>query len=130
VQEWIELRVPSTAYLRFQIPREVLPIALERASLTIRINAPSRKLEVLAFRGDQPVAVATRSSPVVGSFEFDVTESDLLGLDERGGLLLGIGIDREAGADRETAFVAPAGSAWQIEAVELEVAGTTLRPDE
>jgi hypothetical protein len=129
VQEWIELRIPSTACLRFQIPQQVLPIALKRASLTVRINAPSRKMEVLAFRDDQPVTVATQTSPL-GSLEFDVAESTLLELDERGGLLLGIGIDREAGADRQAAVVRPTGSAWRIEAVELEVAGTTLRADE
>ena len=129
VQEWLELRVPTMAYLRFQIPRQVLPIALQRASLTIRINAPSRKLEVFAFRGDQPVTLATRASRV-GSVEVDVTQSELIELDEGGGLLLGIGVDRQAIATRETGMIAPTGSAWKIEAVELEVAGTTLPQDQ
>jgi hypothetical protein len=129
VREWLELRIPSTVCLRFQIPREVLPIALKRASLTVRVNAPSRKMDVLGFRGHQPVTVATRTGPV-GSFNFHVTESELLELDERGGLLLGIGIDREAAAGREREPVFATGSAWKIEAVELDVAGTTLPPSE
>jgi hypothetical protein len=129
VREWIEMRAPTTVCLRFQIPPEVLPIALERASVTLRINAPSRTLEVLGFRGREAVALETWSGPV-GTLRLDVTRRDVLQLDERGGLLLAFGIDRQKAPSLEQGLVSRAGSAWKIEAVELEVAGTTLQPDE
>ena len=122
------MRTPSTVFLRFQIPPQVLPIALARASLRVRVRAPSRKLDLLGFRGRLPVLLATRNSSV-GRFDFEVTADDVLKLDDRGGLLLGIGIDRES-ATVGRGTLSPAGSPWKIEAVELEVAGTTLDPHE
>ncbi len=129
VREWIEMRTPSTVFLRFQVPRQVLPIALDRASLTIRVNAPSRELEVLGFQGREPVSLASKNGPV-GDLKFDVTRSDVLELDDGGGLLLGIGIDRWQASSSKGDLRAPVGSAWKIEAVELEVSGTTLQPSE
>jgi len=126
-REWIELRAPSESYLRFQFPAEVLPMELDRATLTLTINAPSRTLEVSGFAGGRPVRLATRNSPV-GTFKFDVTRPDVLQLDDRGGLLLGIsvGADRSVVSESSKADASIARSAWKIEAVELEAAGQVL----
>jgi len=116
-REWIELTIPTQALLRFQLPETVLPVALDRATLTIRGNVPSRELGVFGFSGDELVRVATRNSPI-GTFAFDVDRADVLGLDDRGGLRLGIEVGSQT-SDGPT-------PTWKIEDVQLDVTGATL----
>jgi len=125
--EWIELRTSTEAYLRFQVPGQVLPIRLDRARLVVRINAPSRKVQLLGYAGQRWVSLATWNSPV-GGFPLAITDPELLELDDQGGFLLGIAVARDRSADADTGLVPGLGSAWRIEAVELEVTGETLEP--
>ncbi|MFH1920342.1 MAG: hypothetical protein ABIP48_10720 [Planctomycetota bacterium] len=126
-REWIELRIPTTTYLRFEIPEQVLPIALDRLALSLRINAPSRTFALGGFAGEESIELATRNGPV-GTFRFDVARSDVLELDEKGGLLLAIhvGVDRSVPPSSGQAVDLMTHSAWKIDAVELEVAGEPL----
>ena len=125
--EWIEARTPSEIYLRFQLPRQVLPIRLDRARLVVRINAPSRTVQLLGFAGQRWVSLATWNRPVGGS-PLEITDPELLELDDRGGFLLGIAVAPDRSSDAGTSLVPGLGSAWRIEAVELEVEGETLAP--
>jgi hypothetical protein len=134
LREWIEMRVPSTVCLRFQVPPEVLPIRLDRARLTVRIHAPSREVEALGFAGPfdeadrRPVSVKSWDAPI-GTVRVEITDAALLQLDDGGGLLLAIdvGADPSAGADAD--LVAAPGAEWKVQSVELEVRGETLEPD-
>ena len=112
-REWLELRVPSQIRLRFQVPGEVLPIELDRAVLTLRINAPSRDFELFGFSDGRPVTLATRTSPVGTLPPFEIDRADLLELDERGGLLLRINVGGETTTK----------TAWRIEQVQLKATG-------
>jgi len=69
----------------------VLPVELDRATVTLRINAPSRKVELFGFAGQRVVSLATRRSPV-GTLRLDVDRADVLKLDDRGGFLFGISV--------------------------------------
>jgi hypothetical protein len=120
-REWLELISASLVCLRFQLPETVLPVALDHATLTIRGNVPSRELGVFGFSGGERVTLATRNSPI-GTQEFDVDRADLLQLDERGGLLLGIDVGAQT-----TDGPAPL---WKLEEVRLQVTGLTLEPRE
>lgn len=111
--EWLELRVASQICLRFQVPREVLPIELDHAALTVRINAPSRSFELFGLSDGRPVTLATRNGPVGTLPPFRIDRADLLELDDQGGLLLGINVGGDT-ADK---------SAWRIEQVQLTVTG-------
>ncbi|MHC4398202.1 MAG: hypothetical protein ACYTG0_00825 [Planctomycetota bacterium] len=124
--EWIELRTSSQVCLRFQIPAVVRPIRLERATLTIRISAPSRELRIVGWASGQEVSLATRNGPL-GAVRVDVDRADVLQLDDGGGLLLGVFVGGQQQASLPTDFAwTAAGDAWRIDALELEVAGRTL----
>ncbi|HUT95356.1 MAG TPA: hypothetical protein VMY37_38230 [Thermoguttaceae bacterium] len=125
--EWIELRTSTEAYLRFQVPEQVLPIKLDRARVVVRINAPSRTVQLLGHAGQRWVSLATWNSPV-GGFPLEITDTELLELDDQGGFLLGIAVARDRSSEAGTGPVTRLGSAWRIEAVELEIEGETLEP--
>ena len=127
--EWIEARTSSETYLRFELPRQVLPIRLDRARLVVRINAPSRTVQLLGYGSQRWVSLATWNSPV-GGFPLEITDPELLELDDQGGFLLGITVAPDRSSEAVTGLVTRLGSAWKIEAVELEVTGETLEPSQ
>ena len=118
-RRWVGPLVRSTqATVRFHLPDTALPLRVEQATLTIRIQAPSRKLEIAGWNGDRQVPLASKTSPV-GTFEFDLHPADALAIDAQGGLLLNINVGPHP--KEETANVATVG--WKIERVSLEVTG-------
>ena len=125
--DWIELRTAAEAYLRFQVPEKLLPIRLDRARLMLRINAPSRKVQLLARRGQAWVSLSSWNGPV-GGLPLEITDPALLELDERGGLLLGIRVGGDGSSGDPNDVVNLVGSAWRIDAIELDVMGETLEP--
>jgi len=123
-REWVEMRIPSEACLRFQLPEQVLPLEIDHAAVSVEINAPSRKFELFGFDGAERVALAVRHGPV-GTLHFDVDRPEVLRLDDRGGWLLGLAVGPEHGARPSTDDSPMAAAAWKIDAVRLEIAGTT-----
>ncbi len=124
-REWLEFRQPSQACLRFQIPGPLLPMEVHRARLTVRINAPSRKVELFGVAGGKPVTLARRNSPV-GTWRVDVDRTEVLQLDDGGGLLLGMEVGEDQSPLLGSDLLIGAGSAWKVESVRLELAGQTL----
>jgi hypothetical protein len=139
-RQWIERSQPATAWLRFQMPKELLPVALDRLRLVLQVTGPVGRLEVSALRrtrGDEApagtgggprevVSLYVWNDPVGTSRPIEITDRELLQLDREGGLLLGI-----AGGDPdrpELTGTQEAGSTrvsfWKIERLSLELSGT------
>jgi hypothetical protein len=115
----------STTRLRWQLPSAVLPLKLDRATLTIDGNIPSRQLSVYAIRAGEKVAIAQRSSHA-GRVQIDITEADLLTLDDQGGMAMEFEIG-EIAKQLEQATVSNA--TWSIRSTMLDVWGQTLPAD-
>ena len=61
---WVKgLTTPTETLLQFLLPDAVLPCTLDSGKLALRINAPSRDLEVSAFRDGQAVSLLKVSEP-------------------------------------------------------------------
>jgi hypothetical protein len=108
--------------LRWQLPLSVWPLAVERATLTIDGNIPSRELTVFAIRNGEAVLVEQRSSPS-GQIQIAFDDSMQLTPDAEGGLLMEIRVSELSGA------IDPAASStstWSIRSTALDVWGTTL----
>jgi len=119
--KWGDKRNASLTWLRFQLPEQLLPIELSRATFTVDINAPSRKMEVLGVSGEDAVLIATDNSPI-GSFAYEIDDTEVLKLDSYGGLLLGIDLGestRPTGANSE--------NTWNVNSVQLQLYGKTLQ---
>jgi len=74
-------------HLRFQLPGEVLPLQIEKARLSLKINAPGRQVTV-AGRTDRGPIELTRVHSPLDALRLDITQEQLLHLDPEGGLYL------------------------------------------
>ena len=140
-QEWIERSAPASAWLRFQLPVELLPVELTGARIVISVVGPVGRVEVSALRRkrvaegdrDQTVVIQTWQAPVGTLSPAEITDPELLQLDDAGGLLLGLAAGQAAGPDSKgpesKGSATPGGgsriSAWRIESLSLELSGKT-----
>ena len=123
--KWLMTNLARQTMLRFQIPRGVLPIRLERAVLSISINAPSRTVEVIARHGTDTFLLKSLVSPI-GQLRVESVQADALSLDDTGGLLFGINVgewnDQDPTRGTTNAF------GWSIQSLQLELTGIALTP--
>lgn len=127
----VPLPPPSTQgvrmRLRFQPPEAVLPLHTERARLTLKINAPGRRVTVAApppEGGKGPVGAGRelrRVDSPLDPIRLDLTAEDLLRADKGGGLRLDLMISEAA----QEGGAGTGGNPWAIEYCELELVGTT-----
>ena len=103
--------------LRFQMPPSVLPLRVERATLSVQVRAPFRRVTVTGGPEGKPVPLFEADAPIE-PIRIEITDASLLRLDEQGGLHLNFAIgEASSGAASE--------SAWKIETLSLEVNGRT-----
>lgn len=126
--QWTQSVSPTQVWLRFALPRALLPVALDRAALTMEIKAPNRRVTLLAASVAGPASLTELESPL-GTIRFENDSEELLALDHSGGLLVGIDVGGAGEQPAQPTAVAQPGTPWKIEYVQLEVAGETLEPE-
>jgi hypothetical protein len=102
---------PADMHLRFQLPASVLPLTVERATLAARVRAPGWRLAVSGISDNGPVPLHASASPL-DPVRVEITDAQLLKVDDQGGLHLNVSL---AGEQTETR--------WRIESLTLEVVG-------
>ncbi|MEE2641973.1 MAG: hypothetical protein VX768_15200 [Planctomycetota bacterium] len=92
-RKWVgSISRESTTRLRFQLPREVLPLEIQSATLSFdSIRAPDRKVEIKRVDGSERAIVETLSNPA-GAFTREFTAVDQLSVSESGELFFDIDI--------------------------------------
>jgi hypothetical protein len=104
-------------HVRFQIPGAVLPLTVERARLTARIDCPGRRVTLSGQIKDKFTAVHRVESPL-DPIRVEITDKEMLRLDDEGGLHVNVAISdllaggKSAGSDK-----------WTIHYLEAEIAG-------
>lgn len=74
---WVKgLTSPTETVLLFEVPGSVLPCRLDRGRLAVKINAPSRVVEIGVWRDGEPTILATLREPA-GLHEFDLSAADM-----------------------------------------------------
>ena len=131
---WLdEMNKPNETDLRCVAPSVLLPCELNRATVRIKINAPSRTLELKGFIDGQFVTLHRVENPT-GLLRFEIDRPEALQLDADGGLLLSIAISQteeerlaEAAEEEDPDEPrAPSRSTWQIDYVHVNLEGTSL----
>jgi hypothetical protein len=122
--EWVKSRRAGRSHFRFQLPTEVLPIKLDRAQLTMQIDASSREVEIKAVLNDQVTPIKRLQSPV-GRITVEIDQANLLQLDEAGGLTIGVHVGTHTLKSEE--INEDQSSFWQFNGLQLEVSGVTLQ---
>lgn len=114
--------------LRFQLPREVLPINVKEIRIMGKIKAPSRKVVLSAVAGNTTEELRQWTSPL-DPFEIKLSDEKYLQTDENGGLFINLNIGdlpaRPGASVTDVALPEP----WTIEYLEMEVRGVTLPGD-
>jgi hypothetical protein len=118
------------------LPRELLPVELTRARLVISVAGPVGRFEVSALRRshnhqaaerrDEVVTVKTWHAPVGTLSPAEIADSDLLHLDDEGGLLLGLAAGDPGTPEAKFSQLRDGSkiSFWRIEQLSLELFGT------
>lgn len=126
--EWQERTAPALVWLSFQVPRELLPVAAERARIDLKVTGPVGRIEVFGLKDGNVVGLQTISNPV-GSLSIDIADAEALTIDREGRLALGL----DAG-DRDRAQTAPdtnqntKANYWRIESLALQLWAKTTEP--
>ncbi|MEK6261591.1 MAG: hypothetical protein AABP62_23575, partial [Planctomycetota bacterium] len=89
LKEWQERAEPSSTWLRFQIPHELLPVAVSRARVVIQVAGPVGRFELLGRRDGAAQTIQTITDPV-GQLVVEIADSKLLQISEAGELVLGL----------------------------------------
>ncbi len=114
---------PTDVRLRFDLPPSVRPLAVERATLLVRLRAPGRRVSLAGFADGARVPLQETESPVA-PIRVEVADPRLLRPDADGGLEFGLSIGERADASGATDVRrADTGDVWRIEAIGLEVVG-------
>lgn len=114
---WTEIRQAAKPILRFQVPRELLPLTPTGATFRIKISAPLRDVTVSAGPFREPVLLREMKSPV-GVIEVPLSDS-ALHIDRDGGIFIRVSV----GDLEESAKDPLQDNYWQVEWAELDVRG-------
>lgn len=112
-----EARSATNSRLRFQLPEAVLPLRVDGARFTMRIQAPKREVAVSGFAAGKAVALQRFATPT-GAQQVEITDAALLAPDERGAIYLSVGVGESAAGAAEP-------EPWRLESVGLEIRGLT-----
>jgi hypothetical protein len=127
--QWLERSRPSWAWLKFQVPRLLLPFEPTSARLVAEVTGPVNQLEIAAFHEGQVVPLQTWRNPA-GTLTASLTDPQYLKLAADGTLMLrvtGGGVISTDIVDQPS--TAGRASYWQIESLRLELRGRVLAQD-
>jgi hypothetical protein len=113
-------------HLRFQLPSEVLPFKVERARLSVRMDAPSRRVTIAGRAGAELIELHHVDGPL-DPFDVEITDPRVLHLDDEGGLHLNVNIHGATRGVSPNQELVRLGEKWSIDYLELEVSGTRTK---
>jgi hypothetical protein len=106
--------------LRFELPRGLLPLKVERARLFLKINARGRRVTVSGQADEGRVKLLVVEGPTE-PIRLDITRADLLRPDGQGRLRLNFAVSDLLPARADGQRAAGDDSSWTIDVPELEL---------
>ena len=120
-QPWIESPLESNAWLRFQLPEQVLPLTQVRGTLRLNIEAPDWQIKISRLgAGDEALPIATEEG--TGEYAFEMATDGSWQPDATGGLTVGIHVLPTSAVPHDNLDEQ---SHWQIQSVGLDIRGKT-----
>ena len=139
-KQWQERSTPGLAWLGFQIPHELLPLAPGQASIDLKVSGPIGRVEILGLKNGNVVSLQSIVNPV-GSLSIVITDSEALTIDDQGHLALGLSAGNPDSPDLPQGTpdgVPPQASSstdlnakvnyWRIESLALQLSAKTTEP--
>lgn len=129
--KWLEMNQPSETEIECLLPPEMLPCQATKATVTIKLTAPSRTLVIKSLVDGNFQEVYRKENPS-GLIRFEIRGPQQLALNEQGGMVLLLAIseseDERARTLQPTPEVAtandPSRSTWKIDYVYVDFEAT------
>jgi hypothetical protein len=87
--EWQERADPGSSWLRFSVPRDLLPLSSRRARIDISVSGPVGLIEIQGLKNGTVTSLKKIVDPV-GSLSIEIDDPDALSIQGDGALDLGI----------------------------------------
>jgi hypothetical protein len=113
--KWVQSNQPASIWLTFELPRELLPLRVEQALLTVDLTAPDRTLQVVRSAAGSGHEVVWSQTDPLGHYELLLSDAHRL-VDGDGALQLGVLVSRMEGKASQNKT-----SVWKINRLQLEV---------
>ncbi|MFO1006577.1 MAG: hypothetical protein U0929_11500 [Planctomycetaceae bacterium] len=97
--KWLEKSGETTTWVGFELPREIMPVTLKRATLTFKVKGAVGRLKISGFKDGQVQPIQTWENPV-GTLTHVIEDGSLIPLDANGRFILRI----DAGTSNAAAF--------------------------
>jgi multisubunit Na+/H+ antiporter MnhC subunit len=129
--KWLDdLLKPGQVGVRCVVPQSVMPCELAKATIDLVIKAPGRTVAIRGYVDDEFKTLKEFENPI-GAVQFSIVDPQALGLDEEGGLRLGIEVSesteqRDAAANDDGTSVVktePVRNTWGIESLQVSLEG-------
>jgi hypothetical protein len=119
---WQQLSVQTDLTLRVKIPEYALPLKVEKLTVLVDALAPEMKFSFCIYSQDKQFPIG-KPQTGQGRLLWSVSDPELLSLDDRGGLTIGLKID----ASNQTKLESMRGMvpSWTIKDVYFDVLGRT-----
>jgi hypothetical protein len=128
IRPTVESTKASNMLLRFQLPPSALPFIVESARLTVKMNAPSRRVTISGWAEERAVELLQVESPL-DPIRVDLKEERFLHLDDQGGLHVNLNVSDQSHGTGLAAEMVQVEEQWAIEYIELEVVGKSKDAD-
>ncbi|MGZ0169219.1 MAG: hypothetical protein ACKVHE_06670 [Planctomycetales bacterium] len=112
----------STSLLRFEIPTELQPLVVDKATLTLNISAPLRDVAVLSGHPESLVEVWSTNSPV-GEFDIPFPDEASRKTDDEGGFYVVLKVGAVQLDELDETEMGTQDRNWQVDWMQLEIQG-------
>jgi len=121
---WQKSTAAADVVVRFRVPDSVLPLVLRQATLSLRVRAPSRKVELSDGAAQEPAVLAKAESPD-GPFTFPISAPEALTIGEDGILRIRLQVSDLQLSNLDPADLQGVDRNWQVDSIGLELSGRT-----
>lgn len=131
-RKFLERTGPMKSWLAFQLPSGALPLEVNSALITFKVQGPLRRLELSTVIDQRRQSLKVWETPV-GTLQFEITDPKALKLDAKGRLLLRVDVGSPSDAIKIDGLSNPNSSDpaayWQFEDVSVQISGTIATPE-
>jgi hypothetical protein len=121
---WQKSTAAADVIARFRVPESVMPLVANKATLSLRIRAPKRTVELSAGLPQKPAPITTLNSPE-GPVMLQISGPDTLAIGDDGTLRVRLQVSELQVEGADAAALKDVDRSWQVESIGLELSGRT-----
>lgn len=121
---WQKSTAVADVIVRFHVPESVLSLVPQQGTLSIKVRAPARTVQLSAGTEQAPVSIAALTSPD-GASTFSISDPDALAIAADGALRVRLQVSDLQLENADPAALQGVDRSWQMDTISLELTGRT-----